>query len=68
MPHNVDMVILQVTGNFLVGKWKQVNPKSKPSQCLEYLGRLVMEPPELRTYNQELKSGLGRFAMIFGMS
>jgi len=45
-----------------------VNPKSKPSQCLEYLGRLVMEPPELRTYNQELKSGLGRFAMIFGMS
>lgn len=45
-----------------------VNPKSKPSQCLEYLGRIVMEPPELRTYNQELKSGLGRFAMIFGMS
>lgn len=45
-----------------------VNPKSKPSQCIEYLGRVVMDPPELRTYNQELKSGLGRFAMIFGLS
>jgi flagellar biosynthesis protein FlhG len=45
-----------------------VNPKSKTSQCLEYLGRMMTEPPELRTYNQELKSGLGRFAMIFGLS
>lgn len=45
-----------------------VNPKSRPSQCLEYLGRVVLEPPELRAYSQELKSGLGRFAMIFGMS
>jgi flagellar biosynthesis protein FlhG len=45
-----------------------VNPKSKPSQCLDYLGRIVMEPPELRSYNQELRGGLGRFAMIFGMS
>jgi flagellar biosynthesis protein FlhG len=45
-----------------------VNPKSRPSQCLEYLGRVVMDPPELRTYNQELKSGLSRFAMILGMS
>jgi flagellar biosynthesis protein FlhG len=45
-----------------------VNPKSKTSQCLEYLGRVVMEPPEMRNYNQELKSGLGRFAMIFGLS
>jgi flagellar biosynthesis protein FlhG len=45
-----------------------VNPKSRTSQCLEYLGRVVIDPPELRTYNQELKSGLGRFAMIFGMS
>jgi flagellar biosynthesis protein FlhG len=43
------------------------SPKSKTSQCLEYLGRVVMEPPELRTYNQELKSGIGRFAMIFGL-
>lgn len=45
-----------------------VNPKSKPSQCLEYLGKVVIEPPELRTYNQELKGGLSRFAMILGMS
>jgi flagellar biosynthesis protein FlhG len=45
-----------------------VNPKCKTSQCLEYLGRVVIDPPELRSYNQELKSGLGRFAMIFGMS
>jgi flagellar biosynthesis protein FlhG len=45
-----------------------VNPRSKTSQCLEYLGRIMTEPPELRTYNQELKSGLGRFAMIFGLS
>jgi hypothetical protein len=45
-----------------------VNPKGRTSQCLEYLGRVVIDPPELRTYNQELKSGLGRFAMIFGMS
>ena len=45
-----------------------VNPKCKTSQCLEYLGRVVIDPPELRNYNQELKSGLGRFAMIFGMS
>jgi flagellar biosynthesis protein FlhG len=45
-----------------------VNPKCKAAQCLEYLGRVVIDPPELRSYNQELKSGLGRFAMIFGMS
>jgi flagellar biosynthesis protein FlhG len=45
-----------------------VNPKCKTSQCLEYLSRVVIDPPELRSYNQELKSGLGRFAMIFGMS
>lgn len=45
-----------------------VNPKSRPSQCLDYIGRIAMEQPELRIYNQELKGGLGRFAMIFGMS
>jgi len=45
-----------------------VNPKGKSSQCLEYLGKILTEPPEVRTYNQELKSGLGRFAMIFGLS
>jgi flagellar biosynthesis protein FlhG len=45
-----------------------VNPKSKSSQCLEYLGKILLEPPEARTYNQELKSGLGRFATIFGLS
>jgi flagellar biosynthesis protein FlhG len=45
-----------------------MNPRSKTSQCLEYLGKIMTEPPELRTYNQELKSGLGRFAMIFGLS
>jgi flagellar biosynthesis protein FlhG len=45
-----------------------VNPKCKTSQCLEYLSRVVIDPPELRSYNQELKSGLGRFGMIFGMS
>jgi len=44
-----------------------VNSKSKASQCMAYLGKILTEPPELRTYNQELKSGLGRFAMIFGM-
>ncbi|HPC47160.1 MAG TPA: AAA family ATPase, partial [Deltaproteobacteria bacterium] len=44
-----------------------VNPKSRPSQCLEYLGRTILEPPETRTYSQEIKGGLGRFAMIFGM-
>jgi flagellar biosynthesis protein FlhG len=43
------------------------SPKSRPSQCLEYLGRTIMEPPELRMYSQEVKGGLGRFAMIFGM-
>ncbi len=44
-----------------------VNPKSRPSQCIDYLGRMIMEPPELRSYSQEMKGGLGRFAMIFGM-
>ncbi len=45
-----------------------VNPKCKTSQCLEYLGKVVIDPPDLRSYNQEFKGGLGRFAMIFGMS
>jgi flagellar biosynthesis protein FlhG len=45
-----------------------VNPKSKASQCMDYLGKILTEPPEIRTYNQELKSGLGRFGMIFGLS
>ncbi|HVN72805.1 MAG TPA: AAA family ATPase [Desulfomonilia bacterium] len=44
------------------------SPKSKTSQCLDYLGRVVMQPPETRTYNQELRSGFSRFAMIFGLS
>lgn len=44
-----------------------VNPKSRPSKCLEYLGSAIAEPPEKRRYNQVLKGGIGRFAMIFGM-
>ncbi|HOO37916.1 MAG TPA: AAA family ATPase [Deltaproteobacteria bacterium] len=44
-----------------------VSAKGYSSQCMEYLGRNLLENPELRTYNQELKKGFGRFAMIFGL-
>lgn len=44
-----------------------VAPRSNPSQCMTYLGRNLLENPEMRTYKQQLKTGLGRFAMIFGL-
>ncbi|HHO74897.1 MAG TPA: hypothetical protein ENN05_00510 [Deltaproteobacteria bacterium] len=44
-----------------------LSPRSNPSQCITYVGRNIMENPELRTYNQELKTGFGRFGMIFGL-
>lgn len=44
-----------------------VSPRSNPAQCLEYLGKNLLERPELRNYSQQVKTGLGRFAMIFGM-
>lgn len=34
---------------------------------MAYLGRNLLESPDLRTYKRELKTGLGRFAMIFGL-
>ncbi|HDP25832.1 MAG TPA: hypothetical protein ENN34_10370 [Deltaproteobacteria bacterium] len=43
-------------------------PASKSSQCLEYLGRSISEPPEKRTSEQGFKSGFSRFATIFGIS
>lgn len=43
-------------------------PKGKPSQCLEYLGRNIIEPPENRTIEQGIKSGFARFATILGLS
>jgi flagellar biosynthesis protein FlhG len=44
-----------------------VLPRSNPAQCLTYLGRNLLEAPDLRTYKQQLKTGLSRFAMIFGL-
>ncbi|HNU74070.1 MAG: Flagellum site-determining protein YlxH [Deltaproteobacteria bacterium ADurb.BinA179] len=44
-----------------------VAPRSNPSQCMEYLGKNLMERPDLRSYSQQIKTGLGRFAMIFGL-
>jgi len=44
-----------------------VAPRSNPSQCMEYLGKNLMERPDLRNYSQQIKTGLGRFAMIFGL-
>jgi hypothetical protein len=44
-----------------------VSPRTNPAQCLEYLGKNLLERPELRNYSQQVKTGLGRFAMIFGM-
>lgn len=44
-----------------------VLPRSNPAQCMTYLGRNLLEAPDTRTYKQQLKTGLSRFAMIFGM-
>jgi len=44
-----------------------VYPRSDVSQCMQYLGTNMLEAPEDRTYRQELKKGLGRFAMILGL-
>ena len=44
-----------------------LSPRCNSSQCLTYVGKNITENPELRTYNQELKTGLGRFGMIFGL-
>jgi flagellar biosynthesis protein FlhG len=44
-----------------------VLPRCNPAQCMTYLGRNLLEAPDLRTYKQQLKTGLSRFAMIFGM-
>ena len=44
-----------------------VSPRTNPAQCLEYLGKNLLERPEMRNYSQQIKTGLGRFAMIFGM-
>lgn len=44
-----------------------VSPRANPTQCITYLGRNLLENPEVRQYNQQLKTGLGRFAMIFGL-
>ncbi len=44
-----------------------VAPRGNPAQCMTYLGTNLLERPELRQYKQHLKTGLGRFAMIFGL-
>ncbi len=44
-----------------------VSARSYSSQCMEYVSKNILENPELRTYDQQLKTGLGRFAMIFGL-
>ncbi len=43
------------------------SPKGTSSQCMAYLGRSLMKSPELRNYDQQLKTGVGRFGMIFGL-
>jgi flagellar biosynthesis protein FlhG len=44
-----------------------ISAKSYSSQCMGYVGKILLEIPELRSYNQQLKKGIGRFAMIFGI-
>jgi len=44
-----------------------VSPTSNPAQCMEYLGKNVMEHPGLRNYSQQIKTGLSRFSLIFGL-
>jgi flagellar biosynthesis protein FlhG len=44
-----------------------VFPRSNPAQCMTYLGKNLLEAPDLRTYKQQLKTGLNRFALIFGL-
>lgn len=44
-----------------------VSPRSNPSQCMMYLGRNLMDRPDSRTYRQQIKTGLSRFAMILGL-
>jgi flagellar biosynthesis protein FlhG len=44
-----------------------INLRSNSSQCMAYVGKILLESPELRTYNQQLKTGFGRFGMIFGL-
>lgn len=44
-----------------------ISPRSKSAQCLQYLGRMLMEPPHERQYDQQLKSGFSRFGTIFGL-
>ncbi len=43
-------------------------PNSKPAQCLEHLSNNLMSPPDMRSSQQQLKGGLGRFAAVLGMS
>ncbi|MBN2297602.1 MAG: AAA family ATPase [Deltaproteobacteria bacterium] len=44
-----------------------LSPRCNSAQCLTYVGKNITENPDFRTYNQELKTGFGRFGMIFGL-
>lgn len=44
-----------------------VSPRSNPSQCMEYLGKNLLDRPDSRTYRQQIRTGLNRFAMILGL-
>jgi flagellar biosynthesis protein FlhG len=44
-----------------------ISSRSNSSQCMAYVGKILLESPELRTYSQQLKTGFGRFGMIFGL-
>lgn len=44
-----------------------VSPRCNSAQCITYLGKNILEKPDARKYNQQLRTGLGRFAMIFGL-
>lgn len=44
-----------------------VSPRSNPAQCMEYLGKTLLERPDQRTHSQQIKTGLGRFATILGL-
>ena len=43
------------------------SPRSNPSQCMEYLGKNLLDKPDSRIYRQQIKTGLSRFAMILGL-
>ena len=42
-------------------------PRSKPAQCLEFLGRNIMTRPSEREYRSQVRGGIKRFAAIFSL-